>query len=291
MPGTRGRVVAALMVSAIGSVGWTDASAVRPTATVPAGLRINEIQVLGTHNSYHLQPEPPLLDALRAFDAVLADSIEYSHAPLEEQLDAQGIRQIELDVFADAKGGLYAEPAFRRDAGVSRAVEERLVAEGALVRLMHGILAAGGVPLTFSAQAMAAALRPGVVALSHGAAARLHRLSGFELHSTIDVIGARGSHIRVRPPVHARFSRGRVSDHVVMVGPIPVTSVPLTLTLLTPEITRAQLLAAVDDAIRRGERVDTIREVAEQWREPGRPGPAQLLEILDAVAGGRRRTA
>ena len=44
-------------------------------------------------------------------------------------------------------------------------------------------------------------------------------------------------------------------------------------------------------AIHRGERMDTIREVAEQWREPGRPGPAQLLEVLDAVAGGRRRTA
>jgi len=170
-----------------------------------------------------------------------------------------------------------------RDVGVSHAVEERLVAEGALVRLMRGILAAGGVPLTFSAQAMAAALRPGVVALCHGAAARLHRLAGFELHSTIDVIGARGSHIRVRPPVQARLTRGPVADHVVMVGPLPVTSVPLTLTLLTPEITRAQLLATVDDAIRRGECVDTIREVAEQWREPGRPGPAQLLEILDEV--------
>src|SRR5262245_14335945 len=97
-----------------------------------------------------------------------------------------------------------------RDVGVSRAVEERLVAEGALVRLMRGIVAAGGMPLTYSAQAMAAALRPGVVALSHGSAARLHRLSGFEVHPTIDVIGARGAHISVHPPVHARYSRRRV---------------------------------------------------------------------------------
>ena len=87
-----------------------DSSSSTPTSTtVPeVPLHLNEIQVLGTHNSYHLEAEPVLLDALRAFSPVLADSIEYSHAPLEEQFDAQGIRQIELDVFADPEGGLYA---------------------------------------------------------------------------------------------------------------------------------------------------------------------------------------
>jgi hypothetical protein len=175
--------------------------------------------------------------------------------------------------------------------GVSRAVEERLVDEGALVRPMRGIVAACGVPLTFSAQAMAAALRPGVAALSHGAAARLHCLAGFEHHATIEVIGARGSHIRVDPPVLARYSRGRISDHIVMLGSIPVTSVPLTLTMLTSEITRAQALTAVSHAVRGGESPHAIREVAEQWRGPGRPGPAHLLDIIDAVENERWRTA
>jgi hypothetical protein len=72
--------------------------------------RLDQVQVLGTHNSYHLEPEPPLLDLLRQFDAALADSLEYSHPPLDEQFDA-GIRQIELDVFADPEGGLYASRA------------------------------------------------------------------------------------------------------------------------------------------------------------------------------------
>ena len=76
-----------------------------------ADVRLNQIQVLGTHNSYHLEPEPPLLDALRGFDEALATSLEYSHAPLAEQFDDQGVRQIELDVFADPDGGLYAERA------------------------------------------------------------------------------------------------------------------------------------------------------------------------------------
>ena len=178
-----------------------------------------------------------------------------------------------------------------RDVGVSRAVEERLVDEGALVRLTRGVLTAGGVPLTFSAQAMAAALQPGVVALSHGAAARLHCLTGFEHHATLDVIGTRGSHIRVQPPVYARYSRGRIADHVVIVGSIPVTSISLTLTQIAPEIRRPQLEAAVAAALGRGESVDEIRAVAERWRGPGRPGPAKVLDVLDSVAYRRRRTA
>jgi hypothetical protein len=73
-------------------------------------LRLNQMQVLGTHNSYHLQSPPPLFDAVAAFLQVLADSLEYSHLPLPEQFSDQGIRQIELDVFYDPAGGLYAHP-------------------------------------------------------------------------------------------------------------------------------------------------------------------------------------
>ncbi|MBZ5710504.1 phosphatidylinositol-specific phospholipase C domain-containing protein [Nannocystis pusilla] len=50
-------------------------------------LTLQHVQVKGTHNSYHREP-------LIAFDA----SHEYSHAPLDVQLDAQGVRAFELDV-------------------------------------------------------------------------------------------------------------------------------------------------------------------------------------------------
>ena len=76
-----------------------------------AELRLNHLQVLGSHNSYHLVAQPPLLAAIADFAQVLADSLEYSHAPLPVQFAEQGIRQIELDVFADPDGGLYASPA------------------------------------------------------------------------------------------------------------------------------------------------------------------------------------
>ncbi len=72
-------------------------------------LHLNQIQVLGSHNSYKQPVTPEILAVLRAFDPALASSLEYWHAPLEEQFAEQAIRQIELDVFADPEGGLYAK--------------------------------------------------------------------------------------------------------------------------------------------------------------------------------------
>ena len=74
-------------------------------------LRLNDAQVLGSHNSYHVIQPPEVMELLRLFSPELADSLEYSHLPLPEQFTDQGIRQIELDVFADREGGLYADPA------------------------------------------------------------------------------------------------------------------------------------------------------------------------------------
>lgn len=73
-------------------------------------VRLNHIQVLASHNSYHVEPEPTLLDALKAFLGAPAEGFEYTHRPLAEQFDA-GVRQVELDVFVDdAEGGRYARP-------------------------------------------------------------------------------------------------------------------------------------------------------------------------------------
>lgn len=57
-------------------------------------LRLNHLQALGTHNSYHV--EPP--------DTTLSDWA-YSHVPLDEQAGDQGVRQFELDVHLDLMKG------------------------------------------------------------------------------------------------------------------------------------------------------------------------------------------
>ena len=79
-------------------------------ATVDDCVRLNQIQVLGTHNSYHIAPVPAMLAAIGPQSA----DIEYTHRPLTEQLSQLGIRQFELDVFADPVGGRYATPAALR---------------------------------------------------------------------------------------------------------------------------------------------------------------------------------
>ncbi|MCX7030114.1 MAG: Ca2+-dependent phosphoinositide-specific phospholipase C [Spirochaetes bacterium] len=60
-------------------------------------VRLDGIQLVGTHNSYHLRS-----DALRLFLIGLAQpgepaKLRYSHAPLSEQFES-GVRSIELDV-------------------------------------------------------------------------------------------------------------------------------------------------------------------------------------------------
>lgn len=80
-------------------------------ANTDACLRLNHIQVLGTHNSYKLNLPESLITAVNAFVPGWSENIEYGHRPLTEQLELLGIRQFELDVFADTSGGLFARPA------------------------------------------------------------------------------------------------------------------------------------------------------------------------------------
>jgi hypothetical protein len=89
-------------------------------------VRLNQLQLLGTHNSYHIAPAPPVLATLGA----RARNIEYSHRPLAEQLSQLGIRKFELDVFADPQGGRFAQPAaFRMVKGLDP-VDPRLIEPG-----------------------------------------------------------------------------------------------------------------------------------------------------------------
>jgi hypothetical protein len=58
-------------------------------------LRVSDIWSIGTHNSYHLRS--PLYPNGPPHD------FDYAHEPLDVQLDEQGVRKFELDVFWDAE--------------------------------------------------------------------------------------------------------------------------------------------------------------------------------------------
>ncbi len=95
------------------------------STTEPApddGLRLDEIQVLGTHNSFHEPLDPAEHALLVAMNPEQAAQRTYRHAPIGTQVDAQDVRQVELDIFVDDEGGLYASPSLRRQAGLPELV-------------------------------------------------------------------------------------------------------------------------------------------------------------------------
>lgn len=72
-------------------------------------LKLNDLQAIGTHNSYKQAIAPPVLAMIRAASPVQADALDYSHPPLAQQLD-DGARQLELDILIDPEGNRYAKP-------------------------------------------------------------------------------------------------------------------------------------------------------------------------------------
>jgi hypothetical protein len=85
--------------------------AAAPAFAAPSrdAVKLNEIQVIGTHNSYHAGIAPSEAKLFQDRNAQVYQSLEYRHAPLDQQLTS-GVRQIELDIFADSEGGRYSHP-------------------------------------------------------------------------------------------------------------------------------------------------------------------------------------
>ncbi len=98
----RGRGLAGLALLLLGS------SAAR--AEEPAALRLDQAQVIGTHNSYHVAPDPVALRIVGGAAPGEARASDCTQRPILDQLERLGVRQLELDLYLDPKGGLYARP-------------------------------------------------------------------------------------------------------------------------------------------------------------------------------------
>ena len=106
---------------------------------IPDTLKINHLQILGTHNSYAkpidinvMNYAAPIIDGMMAkmlaampperlaeFEELhpnrvnMRDGLSYDHPPMPEQLEA-GIRSLEIDVFYDPTGNRFKNPASYR---------------------------------------------------------------------------------------------------------------------------------------------------------------------------------
>jgi hypothetical protein len=72
-------------------------------------IRMNQIQVIGSHNSYKQAIDPKLFKMLQDRDSVSMSKIDYSHISLSDQLNL-GLLDLEIDVYADTAGGKYSHP-------------------------------------------------------------------------------------------------------------------------------------------------------------------------------------
>jgi hypothetical protein len=75
-------------------------------------LKINQVQTLGSHNSYHQRANKFVLNFLKGFNAIAPKEfkpkdLDYAHEPLQIQLDSFHLRSFEIDIYADPKGGQF----------------------------------------------------------------------------------------------------------------------------------------------------------------------------------------
>ena len=97
-----------------------DASSSRK-ATIPDQteinkLKLNQIQNLGSHNSYHKHMPDKLFSFLTAINFILpaeykVEALDYYHELLSDQLDRYQMRSFEIDIYADPQGGRFYERA------------------------------------------------------------------------------------------------------------------------------------------------------------------------------------
>ena len=79
-------------------------------------LKLNEIQVIASHNSYRLHTDQDLYDRVQQLYSTGALSAipnpngwDYSHLPIKEQLQDYRVRGLEYDIYYDPNGGQFAK--------------------------------------------------------------------------------------------------------------------------------------------------------------------------------------
>jgi hypothetical protein len=123
-------LAAALLLAAV---------AAGPAAAAPGGaVRMNEVQLIGTHNSYKREiseAEQWLYDTAINMPGDYDRTLAYSHAPIAQQLGGQRVRGLELDLFPDPQGGLYGDPLIRRALGLGPLTDPAWQAPG--IKVLH----------------------------------------------------------------------------------------------------------------------------------------------------------
>lgn len=117
---TRTSVLLILAVAFLASIAVAQEKQIKTEAAQDKVVRLNQIQVIGTHNSYNTGFAPSEGLWFSKHYARSYHGIEYHHQSLPKQLDG-GVRQLEIDIVQDPQGGRFAHPKIiqlTKDAGL-----------------------------------------------------------------------------------------------------------------------------------------------------------------------------
>ncbi|MDH3293893.1 MAG: hypothetical protein OER95_06180 [Acidimicrobiia bacterium] len=172
------------------------------------------------------------------------------------------------------------------DNNIGRRRLDRALRDGLVVRELPRVFRFAGAPLTWHSRVGAAVLSTGGVA-SHRAAARLHRLDGFD-DGPPEITVARGQMPLISGFVLHRWTDPDDSlDHITVSG-IRCTTVAATLSQLGAVVPPSVLERALDDALRRGTPLGWIQQTVERLHRPGPSGTGPLIRLLaDERRSGR----
>lgn len=100
-------------------------------------LTINQVQMIGTHNSYKQAIDPAEFALIMGAAPDMARTLDYGHLPLPQELDL-GARQLEIDLINDpGEGGRYANPLAHRMAAAAAAPYDFSGLQGPGLKVLH----------------------------------------------------------------------------------------------------------------------------------------------------------
>ena len=75
-------------------------------------LQLNQVQIIGSHNSYHIHPSDTIFAFLDSLGSLIPANydpkeLDYTNVPLANQLGDYGMRGLEIDIYNDPTGGQF----------------------------------------------------------------------------------------------------------------------------------------------------------------------------------------
>ena len=75
-------------------------------------LQLNQVQVIGSHNSYHIRPSDTIFAFLDSLHSAIPPEydpkeLDYTNVPLASQMGDYGMRGLEIDIYNDPTGSQY----------------------------------------------------------------------------------------------------------------------------------------------------------------------------------------